>query len=164
MMVKNRGIERSDYQWFRTFVKLNPGVAMATVRARLDASLSEFLRYSATTIASGSKSQVNQYALQKLLMDSAMHGVSGLQTQYGASLGVLGLLVGMVFVLACANVANLMAVNAKARAHEMALRISIGAARWRLLQLVFLESALLMRGPRRPAVSSPGGPRHSLSG
>lgn len=56
---------------------------------------------------------------------------------------MLSILVGLVLAIACANVANLMAVHGVARSREMALRISIGAGKWRLLQLVLVESALL---------------------
>src|SRR5260370_14402211 len=49
----------------------------------------------------------------------------------------------MVLAIACANVANLMVVNAVARSREMASRISIGAGKGRLLQMVLVESVLL---------------------
>ena len=143
MMVKNNAIERSDYQWFRTFVKLNPGIAVAAVRARLDAAFHAFLQESVKTFPSEYKADIHVYLNQKLVMNSASAGVSGLQTEYGRALGVLSVLVGLVLAIACANVANLMAVNAVARSREMALRISIGAGRRRLLQLVLVESALL---------------------
>jgi predicted permease len=52
-------------------------------------------------------------------------------------------LVAMVLLIACANVANLMSSQAAARGREMALRMSIGARRWRLVQMVMVESALL---------------------
>src|SRR3984957_17093664 len=58
-------------------------------------------------------------------------------------LGVLGLLAVLVLLIACVNVANLMTAQAAARAQEMALRISIGAGRRRLVQLILCQSALL---------------------
>src|SRR6202011_2221434 len=63
---------------------------------------------------------------------------------YRLSLIALGVLVALVLLIACANVANLMTAQAAARAREMALRVSIGAGRRHLLQLVLVESAILV--------------------
>ena len=141
-MMKNNGITRSDYQWFRTF-KLKPNGNAAYVRDRLDATFHAFLQDSVKTFPREYKSDIDAYLHQKLLMNSAAAGVSSLQAEYGRALVVLGVLVGLVLAIACANVANLMAVNAVARSREMALRISIGAGKRRLLQMVLIESALL---------------------
>jgi predicted permease len=143
MMMKNNGITRSDYQWFRTFVKLKLDGNTASVMNRLDAAFHVFLQDSVRSFPKEYKSDIDAYLHQKLLMNSAAAGVSSLQTEYGRALAVLGVLVGLVLAIACANVANLMAVNAVARSREMALRISIGAGKRRLLQMVLIESALL---------------------
>jgi len=147
MMMKNNATERSDYDWFRTFVKLKPGVSPAIIRDRLDAVFHSWLReYAKTfpkTFVTSTVSEIHAYINQKLLMNSAGAGVSNLQADYGRPLIVLGVLVSLVLAIACLNVANVMLVNTTARSREMALRISIGAGTGRLLQLVLLESALL---------------------
>jgi predicted permease len=80
---------------------------------------------------------------QRILLEASPSGRSNMQRDYGRSLIALGVLVAMVLLIACANVANLMTAQAAGRTREMALRVSIGAGRKRLVQLVLAESAML---------------------
>src|SRR5204863_1130898 len=86
---------------------------------------------------------LEQFFRERLLLEPAAAGRSNMQRDYRLSLTALGILVALVLLIACANVANLMTAQAAARAREMALRISIGAGRWRLVQMVLVESAWL---------------------
>ncbi|MGD0774704.1 MAG: ABC transporter permease [Candidatus Solibacter sp.] len=137
MMMKNNAIVRSDYQWILTLVHLRPGVSVPLVREKLRPVFRAFVEERAKVSA------VNPIRDQRLEVNHASAGVSGLQRGYRTALFVLGGLVMLVLLISCANVANLMTAQATARQREMALRVSIGAGRWRLVQLVVIECAWL---------------------
>ena len=89
------------------------------------------------------RADIDSYLNKTLVFNPAGGGISDLQKDYRRLLGVLGLLVALVLLIACVNVANMMTAQAAARGQEMALRISIGAGRRRLVQLILCQSALL---------------------
>lgn len=142
-MMKSSAITRSDYRWFRTFIELKPGVDVSPVREELRAAFRTFLEESVRAFGGIPKQERDGYLSQKLLVNPASAGVSGMQRAYGTPLTVLGVLVILVLLISCANVANLMTAQAAARRREMALRVSIGAGPWRLVQLVVVECAWL---------------------
>ncbi len=131
------------------------------MRAKLNATSRAFEEERAKGFVGMTKQNIDRFLDQTVVLESAAAGASGLQQDYRRSLIALAVLVGLVLLIACANVANLMAVQAAARAREMALRVSIGAGRARLVQLVLVESAMLATSRPSPAASSPGGPRRS---
>jgi predicted permease len=136
-------VQVPDYTWMRTLARVKPGVAMEPLRAKLDATSRAFEEERAKGLGGMSKQQIDEFLSLKLFMEPAATGVSDLQNDYRTSLAALGVLVALVLLIACANVANLMTAQAAARSREMALRVSIGAGRGRLVQLVLVESAWL---------------------
>ena len=137
------GAVRPDWTWMRTLARVNPGVALEPLRAKLDATSRAFEEDRGKGFAGMTKKQIEEYLNHRLIFGPAASGASGLQSDYRTSLAALGVLVALVLLIACANVANLMTAQTAARAREMALRVSIGAGRRRLVQLVLVESAWL---------------------
>jgi predicted permease len=137
------GVNRSDWSWFRPLAVLKPGVAAEPIRSRLHVIFRASQEERAKGWTAQTKQFLDRFVNQTLLLEHAPSGVSGMQRNYRRSLIVLGVLVALVLLIACANVANLMTAHAAARAREMALRVSIGAGRRRLVQMVLVESAWL---------------------
>jgi len=135
------GVTRSDWTWLRTLARVKPGVPLEPLRANLDAISLAFETERAKGFLTWPKQVLENWRKQKVLLEPAAAGVSDLQNDYRRPLAALAVLVALVLLIACVNVANLMTAQAASRAREMALRVSIGAGRWRLVQLVLVESA-----------------------
>jgi predicted permease len=138
---------QNSVDWQRTFLMLKPGInpstALEPMRQHLSAVNRTFETCCTTWFRGASKADIDRFLNQTLVFSPAGAGISDLQKDYRRFLGVLGLMVALVLLIACVNVANMMTAQAAARAQEMALRISIGAGRRRLVQLILAQSALL---------------------
>jgi predicted permease len=139
----NPAVTRNDSTWHRTLAIVRPGAALEPIRQKLDATSRSFEEERARGFLGMSKEDLDHWLNQTVLLEPAATGVSDLQSETRRPLAILGVLVALVLLVACANVANLMTAQASARTREMAVRVSIGGGQGRLVQLVLVQSAWL---------------------
>jgi len=120
--------------------RLRPGWTIERASAHFDALSAGIM--DATTPSGYSAQSIAMYRGFRLAAYPVAQGVSGLRTRYGTSLRLLLALTGLVLLIACANLANLMLARASGRHREVAVRLALGASRTRLFRQFFAESAL----------------------
>ena len=127
--------------WLAAIGRLNPGWTLKEASAQL-ASIAPGI-YAATLPAEYDAAAKQDYLRFSLKAEPAATGASPLRKQYADPLWVLLSISGLVLLIACTNLANLMLARAGARQREMALRLTLGASRLRLIRQLLAESLLL---------------------
>jgi predicted permease len=151
MMMRNEmsplmsDLESRRSMWLNIFGRLKPGVSRQQAEAAMNTFWKPILELEAKDLNFSQRVRA-QFLNRHLSLLQGRKGISSASEQVSSAFVVLMSMVGLLLLIACANVANLLIARATARQREISIRLAIGASRVRLIRQLMVESLLLAFG------------------
>jgi predicted permease len=134
-------VHQPEVQWLYLIGRIKPGVHLPALQERLSLLFRQYLEANDSfyTTENG-KARLSKV---HVVLTPGGSGIRKMQAAYGPNLQMLMALSGLVLLIACANIANLLLVRGMARKSEMSIRTALGAGRWRIIRQLLTESVIL---------------------